>query len=231
MSKWFLLGMAVFFGACGGVVEPVDIAKESDEGMSAVINVEESEHVDMTLDEMQFGDDQMKIVMLEDLFEASCFYYGLRLGGEKVELPSEIEEAFDCPGTVPVLSRDDGRRYLFYLTGVDLNIYDFETEKSIQLMSAFDDVEGITCIWSPEGTTLACVFVNQQSYEYLTKIFVLDIENGELVGKASYDRPVYFVCGGTCNPMGFWFGDDGRMNFKIHPMLRDQYDGVNYIEL
>lgn len=236
MNKYFLLGISILLVGCGGVGEEGSVVMEDDGGMSAVINVEEpvedeGEKVSMTLGEMEFGDEDRQIVNLEDKSFASCFFYELRQGGEKVALSSEIEEAFDCPGTVPALSRDVQRRYLFYLSGVDLNIYDFETKKSTKLMSSFDDVEGIDCIWSIEGTTLACVFVNQQTYEYLTKIFVLDIENGELAKKTSYDRPVSFVCGGTCQPMEFWFGDDGKLNFIIHPMLRDQYDGPNYIQL
>ena len=151
----------------------------------------------------------------------SCFYYQLNdFGGQKVALPEEVEASLDCPALVNISSN---KRYLLYTNDYELKIYDFETESIHSLMSFYETNEGVNCIWSPNSERLACVAVNQQTYDSLTKIFVLDIEDGEMTNKRQYNETVNFVCGSICSPSqdDIWFGSDDILNYLGHEMIED----------
>jgi hypothetical protein len=133
-------------------------------------------------------------------------------------LPVEVEQAFECP---LVLSRSNDFRYLLYMDGLDLKVYDF-SEKVMNYLYSFDEgFEGLDCKWSPVDSKIACVVVDQQNYDSLTKVVVLDLEKGEFVSANDYDETVDFVCGASCYPGEFWFEGEDLLKYMGHNVLED----------
>lgn len=141
---------------------------------------------------------------------ASCSIYELQdVDGNKIPLPVEVEQAFDCP---LVLSRSNDFRYLLYMIGQELMIYDFAEENINNIYSFDDGFEGLSCKWSPVDSKIACVVVDQQNYDSLTKVVVLSIKKGEFLSVNEYDETVWGE---------FWFEGEDLLKYYGHNVLED----------
>lgn len=143
--------------------------------------------------------------------EASCFNYELQNEeGEKIATPKEVTDGLNCP---IVLSLSPDKNFLLYMKGWELKTYDLAAETTNSLMSFLNTTEGIGCAWSNGETRIACVSVNQENYDTLTKIFVLYVDEGKLIKKKPYNNRVSFTCGASCYPEDFSFESENILNY------------------
>ncbi|MFC1655493.1 hypothetical protein ACFL3C_01360 [Patescibacteria group bacterium] len=153
---------------------------------------------------------------------ASCLKVELRdIEENPILVPDEITESFDCVTGAASLSPNS--EYLIYDYEEDLKLYDFDSE-NIEILTSFkDSLEGISCIWNDVGTEVACVAVNQEEYDGATKIFIFEIEEGELVEKQGFaqthETMVDFICGASCYPGDFWFEGGNILKYRGHNMI------------
>ena len=103
----------------------------------------------------------------------SCFDYSVYDDQGRVTLPREVQDELYCN---PTLTIADSYPLLLHIGGNwNLNIYNLATEQLTTLMTFHPDTDGLECQFSPSDTTIACVSVNQERYDELTRIFILDI--------------------------------------------------------
>ena len=149
----------------------------------------------------------------------SCFDYSVYDDQGRVTLPREVQDELYCN---PTLTIADSYPLLLHIGGNwNLNIYNLATEQLTTLMTFHPDTDGLECQFSPSDTTIACVSVNQERYDELTRIFILDITpEGQLLDKRQYHHTVDYVCGASCYPQ-FTFLDDHTLQYQGHNAIED----------
>lgn len=161
-----------------------------------------------------------KVMKLADESDPLCPVWGVfDQRDNPVEVPAEIEKALACP-MIGAISPDG--RYLLIDDGFAIKLLDFSTQKVATLLSLHDDSDGCSDgLWSPDGRRVAFVNVNQNRYKNRTMLFVLTIEDGEMIEKRKLDREIHMVCGSYCaSDAGedFWFKDHETIAYyRIHP--------------
>ena len=131
------------------------------------------------------------------------------------QLPEEVQEGLNWPLALELSPNDDA---FLYMNEWDLSIYDIENKQINPLMTFLDTTEGVNCQWNTVGTKIACISVNQQNYDSLTKIFVLDLKNKILTNKKEFSETVQYVCGASCYPE-FWWEGETTLAYPTHNMI------------
>ena len=162
--------------------------------------------------------------IVQSATSGSSFKYELVKDDEFItdELPEEVARGLEWPIVVELSPNNET---ILYMDEWELKIYDIENKKISSLMTFLETTEGVRCIWNPKSTKVACISVNQQHYDSLTKIFVLDIENNELTKKKEYPETVQYVCGSTCYPE-FWWGGDTTLVYPTHKEIEDIQENI-----
>jgi tricorn protease-like protein len=159
--------------------------------------------------------------------EASCTdYIIISSDGQKVDLIPEVSAALKCPAVASIY-----QNYLVYLSDLDVKLYDIEKQKTRTLFSIYEDIDGISNpAWSPDGTKMAFVIINQQllhDYEDICRIVVLTMKNGKVDKMQKFDRPVMFSCGGICTSVpgqDFWFENEELIIYMDKFILMDKME-------
>ncbi|MBN2681464.1 MAG: hypothetical protein JXR58_03080 [Bacteroidales bacterium] len=148
----------------------------------------------------------------------SCRVFELHNGyGEKIKVPEEVENQFDCP-SVLILAPDYS--YLVYNEGTGLKSYSFYDNAVHTIANFKPGSEGVSGIeWSPNKEKIMFVEINQQKHDSLTQIFIIDMHQGNATNRLVLDLPVNFVCGSFCSSDAgedFRFKNNQTAIFKRH---------------
>lgn len=156
--------------------------------------------------------------------EASCFYYELRdASGKKINVPSDIEQAMQCPVMLS-LSRD--YNYLLYSVNDSVRMYDFSKGIAKHITEFSKYVIGYSdAIWSPDNSRFAFVQLENWNPNFSGGIYVGTIENGEVIKQVTYMEKIRFVCGSVCTSYpghDFWFIDNSHIGFRPYINTPDE---------
>ncbi len=159
--------------------------------------------------------------------EASCTdYIIISSDGQEIELIPEVSTALKCPAVASIY-----KNYLVYISDLDVKLYDIEKQKTRTLFSIYEDIDGISNpAWSPDGTKMAFVIINQQllhDYEDICRIVVLTMKNGKVDKMQKFDRPVMFSCGSICTSVpgqDFWFENNELIIYMDKFVLMDKLE-------
>ena len=165
----------------------------------------------------------MKLVPVQA--EASCSSMKLVDDkGEAVDVPADVLEALDCPTLAAV---DPFGERLIYRSGAEVRIW--SRGRSSTLMTLFADGGGTSrALWSPDGTSVAFVSVNQIRYDTSTRLFVLELDGIELTHKHRPARKINFVCGSICGSAAgtdFWWDGSRRVRFRTWEEVPGDLEG------
>lgn len=107
--------------------------------------------------------------------------------------------------------------YLDYEEERGVKTFNMYTGEETEWMSFLSAADGLGCFsdarfigWNDAGTHFAIVSGNEGVYPDKTRVFVLEIEEGEMVGKEKYDVAVAANCSSNNGPFYFadWYDDD-----------------------
>jgi len=170
------------------------------------------------------ADPPMKLVPTKG--EASCLAKML-VGpdGEPVEVPADVRVALACPTLAAV---DPFGERLLYRSGNEVRVWGWGRTET--LMSLFADGGGTSpALWSPDGSSVAFVSVNQARYDTSTKLFVLELEQLRLKAKHKPARKIVFVCGSTCGSSpgsDFWWEGNRRVGYRTWSEVPGDLEGT-----
>ena len=136
----------------------------------------------------------------EDPTSMSCEYIYTDLEGTKYELNS-----FMACYTAMRRSISPDERFLIYVDFPNIVLFDSVAGTNTNLMSVFDDTDGVDFYWHPNSRIIAMTVVNQVNESYRdssgTKLYLLEInEESELVRKDRHLFKLKYGChAGGCN--------------------------------
>ncbi len=170
---------------------------------------------------------QEEYTLQEISSEASCVDYMIvSSDGLSVDVISEVKSALECPS---IASIQGG--LLVYQWDLDVKVYNIETQKTISLFTVYDDIDGVSNpAWSPDGTKLAFVIINQEmlhDYEEICRIVVLTLKKGKVDEMQKIDRPVMFSCGSICTSIpgeDFYFSTDEILIYMDYFILSEKLE-------
>lgn len=171
-----------------------------------------------------------RFIRARDTSDVLCTIFGIyNQENQPVEVPKEVEKALECP-IINSISPDS--RYLLISDGNRIKLLDFTTQKVNTLLSLLENGDGSSNgLWSSDGTKVAFVNVNQEEYAERTMLFVLTINNGQMIKKQKFRNAIHMTCGSYCfssEGEDFWFIDTETIGYySENPAL----EGVNKEEV
>jgi len=152
------------------------------------------------------------------------YFFTHQRAGEKILEEPVVEEEIEVEETI--LAPDE--KYEIYFDDENLISNNIETGKKETIMTLYDDVGGFSIIgWNPSGTKLAIAAMNWESPDYpdLTKLFVLEIEEGKIKKKDKFN----FVFAFECDDRGcFYFDIDWKNDTELEYRTWDFPGGTPY---
>ena len=149
----------------------------------------------------------------------SCINYELQDGNkQKITLPKEVEDGLNCPWTVKL---SPTKEYLLYIDNYRLKLYDLKNKKITDLTALDDNIQGVTCDWSPKESKIACIEINQNDFPSLTKIIVVSLKDGQFLAKKEYNETADFTCASDCFAKEFWFEKENTLKYMGHSALEN----------
>jgi hypothetical protein len=143
-------------------------------------------------------------------------------GKPLAKMPKELLAELDCIGTAFQFFND---RYMTYMNGQNVMLYDMNTNKSLLLFTAFAGTQSNCMGVSPDGTKL--LFVNvfendderkKSDYTTPTRIMVVGFDAAKCVvtTKQKFDRPVNWVPneGNMIERKDCIFADDKTVRYR-----------------
>jgi hypothetical protein len=129
-----------------------------------------------------------------------------------------------------------GNHYAVYFLGEKLRLLDLDHKSVSTLMTLYADTEGLSGFSiAPQGKDevirIAFANLNPNRYENHSKIFVLDIKNGQLLQKQKFDADLHYGVKGN-SPYNliiagedFWFNGRDEIQYRENPMTTDSRMG------
>jgi len=170
---------------------------------------------------------QEEYVLQEISTEASCVDYMIvKSDGIPVDVIPEVKSALQCSSIASIHGN-----LLVYQWDLDIKIYNIETKEVFSTFSVHDDIDGISNpAWSPDGTKLAFVVINQEQlhdYEDICRIVVLTLKKGKVEKMQKFDRAVMFTCGSLCTSTpgeDFYFSTDDILIYMDYFILSEKLE-------
>ncbi len=168
---------------------------------------------------------------------ASCAVYGIAdNAGNAINLPQDVGKYLDCP---PVISIYNSLLCYLNYDSLAIQIFDIENSNTHTLFTVYPDIDGISNpAWSPCGTKLCFVIINQQQlygYTSICRLIVVTLnENYEVMNKQKFDRPVNFICGSICSSLSgddFKFIDNNTIQYRRNINISERPGEYDLIRL
>ncbi|MBD3639344.1 MAG: hypothetical protein HUJ25_18450 [Crocinitomicaceae bacterium] len=166
--------------------------------------------------------------------DASCFYFNVQdAQGNRIKLPDHIQQALDCPYSVGLKGN-----FLTFVDDLKVKLYNLQDSSEQELFTLYNDIDGFSSpAWSDDGKEVLFVIVNQElkhNYKSMCRIIYLKLdEDGSILVKRKFDRPVNFSCGSICTAIpgeDFYFKGN-RIVYKLHWIESDGEDDYREIKL
>lgn len=146
--------------------------------------------------------------------------------GNLIDIPEELEENLSWCGDESVVISPNNQFIFFNYMSVGAEeskflLYNREDQKLHTLGYEQWQIEWIQCLRNENNKDIACALVNQQQYEWLTKMIVFFInEKWESIGMQEFVQEAWesidFVCGDSCYLGDFWFARPYEIQYMWH---------------
>lgn len=163
--------------------------------------------------------------LVETAGPASCsVFHVVGQNGEKLSLPSYINEGLDCPS---ILSLEGD--FLIVSSSRDIILYNLKTDEDLILFIVNGEMDGYSDIlWSADKSSLLFAMIDQQKrYDFKESVRLVRIELSGIKVKSTYtvDRPVNYHCGSMCYSEGgkdFKFDADKNILYRRNENIQER---------
>lgn len=181
------------------------------------------------------GDQIPPFQLIQEDDGASCFRHTVQDSkGDEVKLPKRVKKGLDCPYSIGLHGV-----FLSYVVDLEVRLYNLEAQEDHLLFTLYDDIDGFSSpAWTKDGRKVAYIVINQEQnhgYKSFCRIVYCELkEDGALLKKRKFDRPVNFECGSICSAepeVDFMFDEADQLIYRNHLMYTDGEEIWDPIEL